>query len=353
MVDNVVIMAGGAGKRLWPASMPTRPKPFMVIDGESTLFHIAVERAFSLGISGTVYVVIHEDHIEAAVQDCLSLSQAKRERLCLMAEPLSRNTAPALALGSAGMILDGRGEQTLLVMTADHIISPIEAFTASVESASIEASNGYIVPYGLIPLEAATGFGYIEAGKAVGEGFEVHSFKEKPDQETARRYVDEGCYYWNAGIFTYRSDVFMEELSRFEPEIADCFSSPDKQWFHPRKEQGILILEPSRVLRKRYEGCPGKSVDYAVMERSSKIRMVKADFQWNDVGSWDEIAHIGMKMESPVYTAQASGNFVYSDKPVALCGVDNLIVVVANDRVMICRKGMSQLVKEVAEKDLA
>lgn len=352
MVDNVVIMAGGAGKRLWPASVANHPKQFMKVGSGSSLFRVALDRAFGIGISGSVFVVTHEDHVHAAVRECQSLPAEQRKQICIMAEPISRNTAAALALSAAGMSLVGKSHQTQLVMPADHLISPIEAFTASVEIASKEAANGYIVPYGIVPLKPAIEYGYIEVGREAGEVYEVLSFREKPDEATAKRYIESGCHYWNAGIFTYRTDVFLEELWAFEPEIAHSFTDPEEAWFKQRKESGISIWEPTEKLRERYKDCPAKSVDYAVMERSGKIRMVKAAFEWNDVGSWDEIANIGAENPLPVYTVRSSGNFVYSDRPVALCGVEDLIVVSANGKLMICKMGMSQLVKDLAEKDL-
>lgn len=352
MVENVIIMAGGAGKRLWPASMGKRPKQFLRVDGETTLFRSALDRAFNLGITGVVYVVTHEDHVEAALDECRSLNDDLRSRVVILAEPIARNTAPALALAAARMNLDHRDKETCLVMAADHLISPMSAFTKSVETASEEARLGYIVPYGIVPRSPATGYGYIETGARVDGGYEVKSFREKPDAETAAEYVASGRYYWNAGLFTYRNDVFQSELASCSPEIASAFHNPEETWFNSRTENGISVYEPAESLRSLYSGCSGTSVDYAVMEKTKKIRMVEADFDWNDVGSWDVIAEINNPADAPVYSYESEGNYVYSDRPVALCGVENLIVVVANDRVMVCRKGMSQLVKNAAEEDL-
>ncbi len=352
MVENVIIMAGGAGKRLWPASLGKRPKQFLRVDGDTTLFRSALDRAFNLDIRGVVYVVTHEDHVDAAVAECRSLVGDRRSRVVILAEPIARNTAPALALAAARMSLDGRTEETCLVMAADHLISPMDAFSKSVETASEEARQGYIVPYGIIPRSPATGYGYIETGEAAGGGLEVKSFREKPNAETAGKYMSSGRYYWNAGLFTYRNDVFQSELASYAPEIDKAFLNPDENWFQSRVKDGVMIYEPAEALRILYRDCPGISIDYAVMEKTKRIRMVKTDFDWNDVGSWDVIAEIDTPAEAPVYSYQSDGNFVYTDRPVALCGVEDLIVVVANDRVLVCRKGMSQLVKNAAEEDI-
>lgn len=352
MVENVVIMAGGAGKRLWPASMGKKPKQFLTVDGSVSLFRGTLERAFGLGISGKVYVVTHQDHVDAALAECEGLSADFRQKVIILAEPVARNTAPALALAAARMILDGRGEQTVLVMAADHLISPPDAFFSSVEEASAEAEAGYIVPYGIVPTCPSTGYGYIEAGDTVGQGYEVLSFREKPDEETARMYVDSGHYYWNAGLFTYRSRVFSEELNLHAANVASVFENPAESWFLTSDSDGVTVHRPSTSLAEIYGDCPGISVDYAIMEKTATIRMVAASFDWNDVGSWDVIAELDTPPLSAVYSHESKGNFVYSDRPVALCGVEDLIVVVSNDRVMVCRKGMSQLVKNAAEDDL-
>ncbi len=352
MVQNAVIMAGGAGKRLWPASMGKRPKQFMTVEDDKSLFLGTVEKAFGLGIPGSVYVVTHQDHLEAAVAECDFLPADFRSRVKMLAEPIARNTAPALALAAARMELDGAADQTVLVMGADYIISPMDKFAASVDAASKDAEAGFIVPYGIVPTFPSTGYGYIEAGESAGEGFQVRSFREKPDADTAAEYLASGRHFWNSGMFTYRSSVFASELKTHAPDVASVFASPSESWFDASDDDGISVYMPSPELAGLYQGCPGISVDYAVMERSSSIRMVKAAFEWNDVGSWDVIAELNPPPFAPVYSHHASGNFVYSEVPVALCGVEDLIVVVSNRRVMVCKKGMSQLVKNAAEEDL-
>lgn len=353
MTDNVIIMAGGAGKRLWPASTENRPKQFMTVDGTSSLFRSTLERAFALGIRGCVYVVTHQNHVAAAVRECADLPAQTAGRVRILAEPVARNTAPALALAAARMELDRRSQETCLVMAADHLISPPDAFASSVETASAEAQNGFIVPYGIVPSSPATGYGYIEAGSPAGGGLEVISFREKPDAETAESYAASGRHFWNAGLFTYRGDVFQSELALCCPEVSDIFRNPEESWFVKSQAEPVQIYEPSGQLKSLYERCPGISVDYAVMERTKKIRMVKAAFDWNDVGSWDVIADLNPPPESAVYQYESEGNFVSSDRPVALCGVKDLIVVSSGGRILICRKGQSQLVKNAAEEDFS
>jgi len=369
MIENVIIMAGGSGRRLWPASLGSKPKQFLKVNGKTSLFQEILKLAFHLGVSGRIYVVTHQSHVEAAVRECQYLGSDSRSRLAILAEPIARNTAPALALAASRMVLDERSEQTCLVMAADHIISPPDEFLNSVSSASAEAEKNRIVLYGIPPTSSATGYGYIEIPPSPGgtdphslsgteffetnfsQSYKVKAFHEKPDVKTAREYLSSGRYFWNAGIFTYRNDVFLRELESHAQSVSKLFKRPQEEWFKKRSEKGIVIYEPKEKLRLMYTLCPNISVDYAIMEKTVRARMIRAGFEWSDVGSWDVIAELNTPPEANVYSHQSSDNFVYSELPVALCGVERLIVTVANNRVLICKKGMSQLVREAALED--
>jgi mannose-1-phosphate guanylyltransferase/mannose-6-phosphate isomerase len=325
----------------------------MEVEGDLTLIRGTLERALALGIEGKIVVVTHEDHVPVTREECRKLDKKSLEKIVVLAEPIARNTAPALALAASWLSLQGADRDVLLVLAADHLISPIETFAKTVEVAAREGRAGYIVPFGLTPEYPATGYGYIEAGEKAGGGREIKVFREKPDQKTAEQYAGSGRHFWNSGMFVYGVDVFLEELTDHEPAVASAFEGPIEGWFRPVDDEEPRTYLPSDALRERYRGCPAISVDYAVMERSRRIRMVEAEFSWNDVGSWDVIADIAPTSRTPVYEKESRGNFVYSDIPVALCGVEDLIVAVSNGRVLVCKKGASQLVKEVAEEDLA
>ena len=368
MVKNVIIMAGGSGKRLWPASLDNKPKQFLKVDGKLSLFQKTLKLAFHLGVSDCVYIVTHQSHVESAIKECQILSADLCSKLAILAEPIARNTAPALALAASRMLLDGRGEQTCLVMAADHIVSPPDEFSNSVSIASIEAEKGFIVLYGVVPLAPTIGYGYIEItalpnganGKISNPSrlefseanstpcYEVKAFHEKPDVKIAKEYLSSGRHFWNAGIFTYRNDIFLRELDLHVREVGKLFDQPDETWFRKRNPEGIVIYEAEEKLRSIYALCPSISIDYAIMEKTARSRMVRASFEWNDVGSWDVIAEMNSLSEAVVYSQQSSNNFVYSELPVALCGVEDLIVIVVNNRVLVCKKGMSQLVREAA-----
>lgn len=349
MVDHVIIMAGGAGKRLWPASHRSRPKQFMTVQGEDSLFCSTVNRAASLNINGKIVVVTHKDHIEAALEDAAVLPDQIRKKLVLLAEPEARNTAPALAYAASWLKKEEKNEKaSVLVLAADHLIQDLSTFGDNVESASSLADKGFLVVYGIQPDFPSTGYGYIEAGSEEAPGYKVLSFKEKPDQKKAEEFLKAGNYFWNSGMFTYRLDVFTKELLANEADMIkpfqDSYSSPAA-----RIENSITVVEPDAALTTLYASLPKDSIDYALMEKSSVIALVKAGFDWNDVGCWDVIADLSPEPSQPVFETGGSGNFVYGDVSVAFCGVDDLIVVMEKGKLLICKKGDSQLVKDAAE----
>jgi mannose-1-phosphate guanylyltransferase len=278
------------------------------------------------------------------------------------------------AAGSRGA---GAGAgRTALVLAADHLITPPELFRDAVAAADELAREGYLVTFGVTPTRAETGYGYIEAGEEHGPGRLVHAFREKPDRETAEEYYASGRHFWNSGMFVFEGASFWAELETHAPEVAAAFSGlgaggSGGSWaFSAREENGICTAGDPAALAEAYGQAPKTSIDYALMEQSSRVAMVPAGFTWNDVGSWDEIAALSergvldpkaaltlleedadnQKSPAPAVEVEASGNFVFSDLPVALAGVKGLIVVVKNGRVLITRRGDSQLVKGVVER---
>ncbi|MDC7232021.1 MAG: mannose-1-phosphate guanylyltransferase [Spirochaetales bacterium] len=349
MVDHVIIMAGGAGKRLWPASNNSKPKQFMTVQGEDSLFGGTVKRAASLGIQGKILVVTHKDHITAALEDSACLSDEIRSRLVLLAESEARNTGPALAYAAAWLKENAGGaDSSVLVLAADHLIEDINQFKKDVEDASVLASRDNLVVYGIKPDFPSTGYGYIEAGEADEPGYKVISFKEKPDLPTAEKFLEAGNYLWNSGMFTYKLSVFEQELLKGTPDMQKPFL-PSLKCPEAKVENSVTVVMPDDHITSLYGSLPRESVDYALMEKSSRIAMVRSGFDWNDVGSWDVISDLNPPPEQPVFETAEGKNFVYSDIPVALCGVEDLIVVIKNGKALVCRKGESQLVKDAAE----
>lgn len=396
MVDNVLIMAGGSGTRLWPASIRRKPKQFMDPGLGKSLLRATIDRALALEPAGRIIIVTHQDHVPGAVAECRAVPEQHRQRIVILAEPIGRNTAPAIAFGLAYLrATAGTDAETTLILPADHLVSPLAIFVQATERADFLAREDYLVTFGIRPTRPETGYGYIEAGRSHGPGRLVSAFKEKPDRETAEQYVAAERYYWNSGMFVFRARTFFTELAHHHPEIAEPFRALDASADELAADTtdsadgpAIPVVGRTPGLQDLYTQLPSISVDYAVMERSSRSAVVPADFSWSDIGSWDEIAKLQSpssaqegdadghpsahpsgsasaeappedrapaslgptEEESAVVQIEAKDNVVLSDMPVALCGVSGLIVVQKNGKLLICRRGDSQLVKGVVEE---
>ncbi len=356
MIDHVLILAGGSGTRLWPASNSAHPKQFIPVKNGKSLLQLTIERAGALDISGSIIIITLEDQLEPILADSRKLGK-EREKLKVIPEPAARNTAPAIAVAAEYLKAQGKEEDTVLVLPADHLISPIEQFKTDAAKADELARQGYLVTFGIPPAYPATGYGYIEAGEKVDPGRKVASFREKPDGETARSFLDAGNYYWNSGMFAFKATTYLQELRAHSPEIAKTFEALGSAG-ESRSEEGIPLEMVGEKVAEIYKSSPKDSIDYAVMEKSGSSAMVEAGFEWNDIGSWDEMAKLFEEGEGAaeegecesVYSVDSEGNFVYSDLPVALCGVEDLMVVVKNGAVLIAKKGSGQLVKKAVEQ---
>ncbi len=353
MIQHVAILAGGSGTRLWPASRASAPKQLIDLGtGGGSLFQQTLARAIGLQPAGRLLVVTHESQAPAvraqadATLQALGAAEAGR-RLAILPEPQARNTAPAICCACAWLEARGQGGGPLLVLAADHSIEPQERFAAAVQRAAALAAGGRLVVFGVQPTRAETGYGYIEAGEPLKEGFVVRSFHEKPDEATARSYVEAGGFYWNSGMFAFTPAAFLDEALALAPDVARPFADARPALAKLEPRDGLVADDGT--LDALYRGLRSIAVDYAVMEKSRRIAMVPADFQWSDVGSWDEVARLG-RGRGEVASAQAAGNFVQSDIPVALAGVSDLIVVVRDGVCLVCRRGGSQLVREVVDQ---
>jgi mannose-1-phosphate guanylyltransferase/mannose-6-phosphate isomerase len=240
-------------------------------------------------------------------------------------------------------------DANILVLPSDHLITPQEDFAGDADAAGTLSDKGYVVTFGIKPKHPETGYGYIEAGDKQSPGYEVASFKEKPDEETAKAYLKAGTYFWNSGMFCFNAGGFLRELAEHQPDVAEVFRSI-KRIPEERSDRGITVAMESDEIERLYQDSPSISVDYAVMEKSKRAAMIKASFSWTDIGSWDEVARRDLTPPPDVLQENAEGNYVFSDMPVALCGVDDLIVVVKNGSVLVCKKGSSQDVKKIVNK---
>jgi mannose-1-phosphate guanylyltransferase/mannose-1-phosphate guanylyltransferase/mannose-6-phosphate isomerase len=364
MFDDCIIMAGGSGVRLWPASNSGRPKQFLSLAGEGNFFTDAVDRALALTRpGGQVIVIAGKVHASHIIRSLERYAGADKKRLVMIPEPLAKNTAPAMACGAFYAGGANRENRTILVLTSDHSIRPLPVFQADAEAASAFSARGNLVVFGIPPTGPATGYGYIEAGEELDQTVRrVRSFREKPDREKAEEFLAAGNYYWNSGMFGFSSAFILEEFRRNAPEIYGAFeklAAPGKDAYSV--QGGIRVLDNWPGLAEAYQAAPGISVDYAIAEKCRSVAMVTARFQWFDVGSWDEYArlvseHRGGGLQAEVFAQDASGCFVDSDLPVALCGVDDLIVVIRSGKdggpatALVAKKGATQGVRNIVEQ---
>ena len=347
-----VILCGGSGTRLWPLSRSGFPKQFLCLTGDDSLFQQAAKRLSVLGEQGDLVsepiIICHEDHRFLAQEQ---LREAGIGLAAALLEPVGRNTAPALTLAALHAMEQGQ-DPILVVTPADQTVTDPEAFTLSMHQAIKSADAGGIVILGIQPDRPETGYGYIKtiSSKPQGSLAKVEKFVEKPDSETAQRYLAEGGYYWNAGMFVLKASVWLKALKEFRPDIANATQAA---W--DNKTSDAKFVRPGKV---EFAAVPSESIDYAVMEHCPgsplAINMVALDAGWSDLGAWDAVwgvlpkdaqgnAHVGdvLLTDSHNSLVQATSRLV------TLVGVRDLVVIETPDAVMVADKTRSQDVKHI------
>jgi len=345
MMLQPVIIAGGSGTRLWPLSRSGFPKQFLALDGAETLFQKACLRckAISNDIKPTL-VVTNEDHRFLAQEQLREIGLTEAN---LLLESVGRNTAPAMTLAALQAMAED-DDPILFVTPADQTIQDSEAFQAAAKSAVQLAMNNALVVLGVVPTSAHTGYGYIQA-----DGNTVAQFIEKPDLATAEHYLQEGNYYWNAGIFVTKASVWLKALKQFRPDIA---IATQNAWSNKTVDHHFI-----RPNKEAFEAIPAESVDYAVIEHLPNsditINMVPLDAGWNDLGSWDAVWETastdneGNALTGDVLLVDSSNNYVHaSSRVVGLVGVKDIVVVETPDAVLVADKERSQDVKRIVEQ---
>lgn len=318
-----VLLSGGVGSRLWPVSRKSMPKQYLPMFSEKSLFHLTADRNRKL--ADRTLVLGNKDNYLLSQADMLRAGILNYSEII---EAAPRNTAAAIAFAA----LKAQPEDILLVTPSDHIITGTEYYENAVNEAISLARQGALVTFGIAPTKAETGYGYIEH-----EGNKVLSFREKPDFQAAKQFVDSGNFLWNSGMFCFEARTYLNELEKFAPEIFHASSAAlalSKDGFLPDEETMLI---------------PAKSVDYAVMELSDRIKVVKAEFGWSDLGSFESIwEHWEESGESHRFIQ--NNCVVGSNKHVEFLGVDNLIFVETTDAILIMAKNRSQDVKKIYEK---
>ena len=317
-----VILSGGVGSRLWPLSRKSRPKQYLpIFDGE-TLFQKTFKR--NEGFCDKVLIVGNCDNYELSRKD---LESAGKKDYIEIIEACPRNTAAAIAFAAFA----SQPDDILFVTPSDHLIESGQKYQDSVDRAIQLAVDGHIVTFGLKPTKPETGFGYIEAA-----GEEVTGFREKPNLETAEEFLKNGNFFWNSGMFCFRAGVYLEELQSFMPELYHA----SKNAFTEAKE-GKLDFNLSMKI-------PSISVDYAVMEKTKKIKVVQSQFSWSDMGSFESVYSYLKKKGHPIDT---NGNMVFGlSVHTEFVGLRNTIFIYTEDAVLILKKSKAQDVKKVYEK---
>ena len=340
-----VILAGGVGSRLWPVSRKLYPKQFQdLLNDGSSFFQATLERVRGIENCGTPIIVCNEEHRFLVAEQ---LRQACWAEATIILEPEGKNTAPAVAL-AAHQALAHSQNSVLLVMPADHVIEGLEEFHNSIRKAQELATQEYLVTFGVTPDTPETGYGYIKAGKEIktDTGFLIDSFKEKPDSDTAKSYVESGDYLWNSGLFMFEPSVFLKQL---ELHANDIYQATTLANAAIEKDLDFLRI-PKQVFAK----CRAESIDYAVMEPTTESAVVPFSAKWNDVGAWaslweaSEQDNDGNSTYGDVILEDSSNTLIRAEsRLVAAIGLEDFIIAETADAVLVAPKDQSQRVKEI------
>jgi mannose-1-phosphate guanylyltransferase len=311
-----IILCGGLGTRLWPISRTLMPKQFVKLFDDKSLFQLTVKR--NSKVCDSQFIVSNTEQYFLALDQLEELNKVNNKYLL---EPIGRNTAPAIAL--ACMALDKN--EIVLVTPSDHLIKNEDEYKKVLDQAQQLAQEDNLVTFGIKPISPQTGFGYIEA-----DGLNVKAFHEKPDEQTAQKYLDAGNYYWNSGMFMFKAGIFLDELKQYSSKVYETSLIA----FNNSKQNEIIRIEYMDMLN-----IPEDSIDYAVMEKSKKVKVIPSNINWSDVGSFDSLSE-----ELP---NDENNNLIISEKLVKTIDIKDTIIIDTVDALLVSKKGSSQKVKDI------
>ncbi|MBU0995633.1 MAG: mannose-1-phosphate guanylyltransferase/mannose-6-phosphate isomerase [Proteobacteria bacterium] len=348
-----VILAGGSGTRLWPLSRELYPKQLLRLVDDKTMIQNTYLRLRHYEGMGPPIVICNNEHRFMVAEQFRQIEIRPDE---IILEPVGRNTAPALAVAVLKSLYLYDTDPILFVLPADHIIENTSVFHDAIQTGEYYALKDYLITFGIVPVQPETGYGYIKKGKGIkkpggndNEAFEIKKFVEKPDLNTARKYLQSGDYCWNSGMFMFKASKVLEELKAFVPDIVTHCEDAI--------QNGENDLDFFRLNKDIFESCPSDSIDYAIMEKTDRGIMVPLDAGWNDIGSWDALWQVGKKDSSnnvirgDVIIHDVKTSYLHAnDKLIAAVGLENLIVVETSDAVLISPKERVQDVKHLVNQ---
>lgn len=340
-----VILSGGAGTRLWPLSRELYPKQLLPLVGASTMLQDTVARLHGIESLAAPMIICNEEHRFMVAEQ---LRMIDIDPSAIILEPVGRNTAPAVAI-AALQATPREDDPILLVLPADHVIKDRTVFRTAVANGAQLAEEGRLVTFGIVPDAPETGYGYIRSGAELSHsGLQVAEFVEKPDLETAQKYLADGRYFWNSGMFMFKASVYLRQLEKFNPEMLsacrDAFDSMSSD------------LDFLRLGKESFAACPKDSIDYAVMEKTDKAAVIPLAAGWSDVGSWSSLREVneqdgnGNVIHGDVFSTGSNDCYLHADsKLVAAIGLQDIVVVETADAVLVAGKDSVQDVKSVVE----